>query len=66
MTDWFKPDNKKVKMSWRMNIPKEWKKKKVRQRDIKDIEISSIMTVPNTKDGELLTRLVQKKPNFAN
>ena len=44
-----------------MNIPKEWKKKKVRQRDIKDVEISSIMTVPNTKDGELLTRLVQKE-----
>ena len=48
-----------------MEVPREWKKKTLRQRNIEGTEVTSIMSVPNTAGGELINRLIQKEAQLS-
>ena len=48
-----------------MNLPKEWKTRKLRQREIKGIEATGVIIVPNTAGGELLNKLILKEAQIA-
>ena len=63
-TGWFK--SKKPEFTgWKMNLPKEWKTRKLRQREIKGIEATGVIIVPNTAGSELLNKLILKEAQIA-
>ena len=74
-TNWFKSkststesDSKEKKEnkhtqsdSWKTLLPREWRKRCIRQRNIAGTQVTTVMTVPNTCDGMLLNNLIQKE-----
>ena len=57
-TDWYINKNENYD-SWKLLIPKEWRIRGLRQRRIQGIPVSTVMTVPNTADSELLNALIK-------
>ena len=47
--------------SWKTLVPKQWKEKITRQREVEGVNISTVMVVPNTDESELLNLLIQKE-----
>ena len=65
-TSWFRKKAKlKDQTRWKLNIPREWRQRKLRQRRIEGLEPSTVMIIPNTADNELLDRLIQKEAQLA-
>ena len=46
-------------------VPKEWSERKLRQRRIDGVNISTVMVIPNSHNAELLNGLVLKEAQLS-
>ena len=67
-SSWFKKgsrgdgiNNKKLTLSWKNTIPKEWRCRRLRQREVKGFPVSTVIIVPNTPNASLLNAFIQKE-----
>ena len=66
-TNWFrnKGSDGLQSDSWKTLLPREWRNRTLRQRNIDGIEVTTVMTVPNTLDSILLNSLVLKEAQLS-
>ena len=66
---WFKnrvgDDNQQHGDNWKARLPDEWRGSNVSQRCFLGMNYSTIIQVPNTKDGTLYYNLVKEENRLA-
>ena len=64
-TEWYLGKKNVPGSNWKMDIPKCWRPKKIRQRAIAGIETTTVMTVPNSPESKLLNNLILKEAQLS-
>ena len=54
-----------VKVEWRNKLRGMWKGKRPLQRGVKDMRFTTVIQVPNTKNGMLIKDLARLEPSLA-
>ena len=63
-TSWYDDLELVKKTKWREHVPTGWAGSKPVQQKVKGVAYSSIMMVPNSKDGRLLSMLAKAEPRM--
>ena len=64
-TNWYDDNSLKRKTRWRQLLPKEWSGSKPRQFSVPGMQYSTLMQVPNTAGGKLISMLSKAEPRLA-
>ena len=62
---WFQGKNDRLDTEWRGELSGKWKGGKPVQKPVKGMQYSTILQVPNTKNGTLLKELARVEPRLA-
>ena len=64
-TGWYDDNELNKKTNWRVNLPNNWAGEKPSQFKLKGMRFSTIMQVPNSKNGALVKLLSRAEPKLA-